>query len=248
MNRVWAIAVGLLACCCCRDAGEASCWMRPGDEVTRTQTWSEVDLTALTLYDQVDVTWRWDSSQDVSVTWTGPEHLLDFASAEWDGQHLMIGHSDRCEWARRLDLVVKAEIVSGTWEMLALRGQGTFVMDSVWRGGRLAVDAFASSSVAELRVDADTLTVKLHAGPTAAQVLGQVDVLEAYSSGLGALDASVCQVHKAFINQSGVIPLQFSAIEYAYVGIHSPGDAIIHGGWPNQLTLVTTSTGELFEQ
>lgn len=248
MNRVWTIALGFLACCCCRDAGEASCWMRPGDEATRTQIWSEADLRTLTLYDQVDVTWRRDTIPGVTVIWTGPEHLLDFATTEWEGQHLMIGRADRCEWARRLDLVVKAEIVSTAYDVLELRGQGAFSMDSVWRGERLIVEAFASSSVAELQVDADTLTVKLHAGPTATDVLGKVQVLEAYSSGLGALDASSCQVHKAFINQSGVIPLQFSAAEYAYVGIHSPGDVILHGGSPSELTLETTSTGELIEQ
>ena len=97
-------------------------------------------------------------------------------------------------------------------------------------------------------MEADTVTVKLHAGPTSATVHGHADVLQVYSSGLGALDASQCLARNAFVNQSGVIPLEFAAIEYAYVVINSPGDVIVHGGYPTEVTLETTSTGTLLEE
>ena len=73
MKQFGVIGIALLACCGCRDANEASCWMRPGNPVTVTQTWSDKELQVLTLHDHVDVTWRWDSLSDVSVTWSGPE-------------------------------------------------------------------------------------------------------------------------------------------------------------------------------
>ncbi len=248
MNRVCVTAIGFLVLCCCRDAGEASCWMRPGNEASFTEAWSGMNLRTLTVHDQVDVVWKWDSTQDVSITWTGPENLLDFTSVDWDGDQLIVGHTDRCEWARRLDLVVKAEIVSNSLTAIALRGQGKFIMDSIWRGSTLSVETFASSSTVLLRAEADTLTVKLHAGPSSVRVEGNANVIQAYSSGLGALDASACQSKKAFINQSGVIPLRFVASDYAYVGIHAAGDAIVHGGLPDDFLLEMTSTGELIEQ
>jgi hypothetical protein len=212
------------------------------------QTWSEMDLRALTVYNEVDVVWKYDSSQNVSITWIGPENLLNYVSAEWNEDELIIDHSDRCEWARRLDLKVKAEIVSPSWESATLRGQGEFIMDSVWRGSNVTIETYASASRAKLRVDADTVTVKLHAGPAEVSLEGMANVIEAYSSGIGSLDASSCEAHRAFVNQSGVIPLHFTASDYAFVSINASGDAVIHGGLPEYLSVELNSTGELIEE
>jgi hypothetical protein len=107
------------------------------------------------------------------------------------------------------------------------------------------VDAHSSSSVVQIEAHVDTLAVKLHGGPTEAIVIGDVQVFEGYSSGMGQLDASECSSTKTFINQSGLLPLSFVAQAYAFVSINSPGNAMGFGGAPADVDLATTSTGVL---
>lgn len=232
-------------CVGCNGPDAPWCLMRPGQNATITSSWEGKDLKQLVVYDHVDVTWKQQDGEGVSITWKGPENLLAHAQIEWEGDVLIVGHEDRCQWTRQLDLVVKLEVASPSLRQLELRGQGQFCMEPMVGQTSFRVDAHSSSSVVQIEAYVDTLAVKLHGGPTEAIVFGDVQVFEGYSSGMGQLDASECSSTKSFINQSGLLPLSFVAQAYAFVSINSPGNAMGFGGAPADVDLATTSTGVL---
>jgi hypothetical protein len=245
MMRLLMFCFLFYVCVGCNGPDAPWCLMRPGQDATITSSWEGRDLKQLVVYDHVDVTWKHQEGEGVSITWKGPENLLAHAQTEWEGDVLIVGHEDRCQWTRQLDLVVKLEVASPILRQLELRGQGQFTMEPMVGQTSFRVDAYASSSVVQIEAFVDTLAVKLHVGPTEAIVIGEVQVFEGYSSGLGQLDASECLAKEAFINQSGLLPLSFVAQDYAYVAINSPGNAMGFGGAPAEVVLETISTGVL---
>ena len=140
---------------------------------------------------------------------------------------------------------MRAIVTAPAFDAVHLNGQGSFNLVQNDLAQNFEVDARDYAGTIKLHLTSDSATVKLHNGASQASVTGDVQTLFGYSSGLSSLDASACASRQAFIHQSGVSDLRFNALEYAYVRIDAPGDALGGPQPPLNWQLNRTGSGEL---
>jgi hypothetical protein len=101
------------------------------------------------------------------------------------------------------------------------------------------------SGSAEISGTFDSLRVDLPAGTGEVLLTGGGRVLAAYTAGYTALNAADFECQYAYVHQAAVRDLHFHATTYAYVAVNGPADVVLHGEWPEELTVVIGGTGEL---
>jgi hypothetical protein len=242
-----AVCGAALLAASCNNPEAPACLMRAGEWTEIVQSFGE-SPTTLRFYDHMDVVFEtWDSA-GIELVWSGPENVLAHRWVQWDTGVLELGHEDRCQWMRDLGQNVQLHIKSAPIPEIALHGQGRFDALVHALDAHVQIDAFAHAGYVEIESELDSLTLRLHAGVCSAVMHGRAQVLNLYSSGLSGIDAGGLEAKRAFVNQSGHPPLSFSAVDYAYVELNSPGNAVGTGGQPQAFTVVQNSTGELIWQ
>ena len=251
-SRVRRVPWGLFACLIllfcsvgCNRSDAPWCLMRAGEWTTDTMSFAAPLDFALTLDDHLEVECVVGDSNVVELIWRGPENLIAHASAVWVGSELVLNHEDRCQWARDLSHVVAVQISAPKFSQVELNGQGTFNLVHLKAADHVTVNAQDYAGAIDLLLAVDSATVKLQNGAAQATVAGSVHEFQGFSSGLSSLDASACVANYAYIRQSGVGNLRFSATDYAYVAIDAPGNVLGGHEPPIEWQLNRTGSGQL---
>ena len=232
-------------CSGCNRPDAPWCLMSAGEWMEDTLIWEPSSDFALVVENHLEVECSIGDSNQVQLIWSGPANLVAHASALRSGNELVLSHEDRCQWTRDLSHIVRAKVSAPAFDAVHLNGQGSFNLVQNDLAQSFEVDAQDYAGTIDLHLTADSATVKLHNGAAQATVTGNVQTLLGYSSGLSSLDASECASGQAFIHQSGVSDLRFKALEYAYVRIDAPGDALGGPQPPLNWQLNRTGSGEL---
>lgn len=225
------------------------CLRTAGADTTWTEELAPGTLAQLTLYDRLDVHWHQTSpGEPVRLVFSGPANLLPHVEVGWTGGdrgELELSDANRCRWVRDLGIRLKVDVYAPDFGGLELRGAGRFSMDTCRRAGMLQVDARQFSGEAHIAAIVDTLRLRMHSGPGSILAEGEVVDLGIFAAGLGGVDARSVAARRAFVNQSSVRELHFSATDYAYIGHYGTGWVWGHGGPPADWDWKQTSTGQL---
>lgn len=249
--RCFGVAIGLILIICmvgCTGPDAPWCLMRAGDWSTDTMKWDAPSDVEITFYNHLEVECEIHESDQVELVWSGPSNLLAHTSATWSGNELEIDHEDQCQWTRDLSHVVHVKVHTPQIEQVELNGQGSFKLNYSDSSEHLKVYARDYAGTIDLELVLDSAIVKLQNGAVQANISGEAQTFEGYSSGLSSLNAAAFVADYAYVHQSGISSLRFKSRAYAYVRIDAPGD--VYGGVdpPVDWELNRTGSGQLHWQ
>lgn len=230
----------------CGPGEDSRCQIAGGEEVTTIQQFSVASIEEVHLHGHLSIDVEGTSGDSIQLEWTGREHWLDHESwARLESGVLELGYEPTCQWTRDLSDRVRLLVRLPYPIPLKLFGQGDFAWQMEDSSRHIRLDAYAFAGEVQLHVEADSCRVALHAGAAIAEVQGGAQVVELFASGLSRLNGSGLTAREAYVNQSGIQPLQFRSSDYAYVMIATAGDVL--GGLipPDQVELERIGSGEL---
>ncbi|MDA0913119.1 MAG: DUF2807 domain-containing protein [Bacteroidetes bacterium] len=236
-------AVTLFSAC---DKLENDCFERAGEKVESVSSFDGQSLSGLRVSGNLDFTFEpWDSSA-VVITFVGPENFLDNTTIHWEEEWLELNYEEYCRGFKNLSQRVQLTVQAPTTPKIELHGQGETLISIHDSTSVLDVDAYAYAGRMRLAAQGDSMRLRLHAGVCLAELSGEVNVLEMYSSGLSGIDASGLQAQASYVNQSGIQPLYFQSSEYAYVTIVTAGDVFGGVQQPEEFVFERRGSGQLF--
>lgn len=228
------------------DKLENGCFESAGDEAESVTSFNGQQLRGLRVNGNLDFSFEtWDSSA-VVVNWVGPENFLDNTSIYWEEDWLELNYEEYCRGFKNLSERVQLTVQAPTTPKIELYGQGETLVSIHDSTSVLDIDAYAYAGRLQLFSLGDTTRLRLHAGICLAELSGEVNVLEMYSSGLSGIDASTLETQAVYVNQSGIQPLYFQSTEYAYVTIVTSGDVFGGAQRPEEFVFDRLGSGQLF--
>ncbi len=242
--RIYLIGLTILLFTGCYAVDPPACLMRAGDWEEVVESY-DASPHAMELYNHMDVVLEtWDSSA-TQFTWSGPANVLEQRWSQWNGNVLLVGYEDRCQWMRDLGSNLGLTIRTPGITKIALHGQGRLDATFLDTNLAVAIDAYAFAGYIDLHCELDSLTVRLHSGACIAQAEGVVGTIALFASGLSGIDAGQVQAKRAFINQSAHPLTRFLASEYAYIELNSHSDVAGILPMPSEYQVIRHGSGQL---
>lgn len=236
-------AVLLMGLSSCKKENMGDCFKPVGPQTYQLRTLQP--FTVVQVEKNVDVVFVPDTAEFVVVSCG--QNLIDLIKTDVTDGKLTITNHNKCNWVRKLDTPIKAEVHLRALKELYYKGSGTITNVDTLRNDNLLVDCYDASGNINLVVKNGWNVVAQHTGNADVTLRGIVSANTMFSGGNGFIDCRNLITPQAFVRHSGTGNFYVFAADSLDVKIELIGD-VYYFGHPPVITKTITGTGKLIEQ
>ncbi len=175
------------------------------------------------------------------------ENLVDLIVTEVTDGELLISNNNKCNWVRKLDTPIKAEIHLKSIASLYFKGSGSITNVDTLRSANFKLEAYDASGNVDLVVSNGWNEVVQHTGNADLKVRGRTTANTAYSGGNGFIDCRGLISPNSYVRHRGTGNFYVYANTELDVNIELIGD-VYYWGTPATINKNITGTGKLIAQ
>ncbi len=154
------------------------------------------------IHDNVDVILQEDSACSVEVE--AGENLLEGITTVLDGDRLVIGNTNACNWVRDPDNVIRLVVSCPQFSELYYQGYGNVTVADTLHCGEFRLDITDGSGTIRLLMHNTTTRINVHEGVVDTHIAGKSGVNYLYNNGIGPLDALNLDSRITFVTNNSV--------------------------------------------
>lgn len=227
----------------CKKENMGDCFKGVGKQTTQTRPL--LPFTKITVEKNIDVVLVPDTAEYVVVS--SGDNLIGLIETDVNDGMLSITNNNKCNWVRKLDTPIKAEVHVKKLAELYFKGSGAITCTDTLRNDNLLIDCYDASGTIDLWVRNGWNVIAQHTGNADVKLQGWVATNTMFSGGNGFLDCRNLLTTTANVRHSGTGRFYVYASNELNVRLELIGDVYYYGN-PPVINKTILGTGKLIEQ
>ncbi len=224
----------------CSKENRFDCFKSTGKKITIER--SLMDFQSVVIYGNIDLSIRFADTYKIRLE--GGENLLPLIKTEVQDTMLEIRNDNKCNWVRKLDERIYAELTVPDIDYLIARGSGDIKFLDTLTSDYFNLEVVDGSGYIKLLLNTKTSWIELLTGVADVEAIGKSGVNYVYVGGVGRVDARELDTYYSFVRNDNVNNIYIRVSKHLTATINYIGNTYYYGD-PEETRFFINHSGKI---